>query len=201
MQCGSKAPTSRFCVSAFLLDLLLQVAPDGLCSYCKPCSAAPRRPQYDFGSVSVLICCCRWRQTGSAATASRAMRRQGAHRTIVDTCFRLDLLLQVAPDGLCSYCKPCNAAAAAERRAKRFPVVAPTVASKVCSHCQQVRCSDESSSGLESLRRTVRQQIRDLWRQPPSLWPSWRRARGTGKGRATGCFVVSLAQVNMHLLP
>ena len=46
---------------------------------------------------------------------------------------------QVAPDGLCSYCKPCNAAAAAERRAKRPAAGSPTIAAKVCSHCQQVR--------------------------------------------------------------
>jgi hypothetical protein len=46
---------------------------------------------------------------------------------------------QVAPDGLCSYCKPCNAAAAAERRAKRPAHGSPTIAAKVCSHCQQVR--------------------------------------------------------------
>ena len=45
---------------------------------------------------------------------------------------------QVAPDGLCSYCKPCNAAAAAERRAKRPAAGSPTIAAKVCSHCQQV---------------------------------------------------------------
>lgn len=45
---------------------------------------------------------------------------------------------KVAPDGLCSYCKPCNAAAAAERRARRPAVVAPTVSVKVCSSCQEV---------------------------------------------------------------
>lgn len=45
---------------------------------------------------------------------------------------------KVSPDGLCSYCKPCNAAAAAQRRRQRAPVTSPTVATKVCSHCHQV---------------------------------------------------------------
>ena len=34
-------------------------------------------------------------------------------------------------DGLDSYCKACNAAATAERTARRGPVLAPLVASKV----------------------------------------------------------------------
>ena len=46
---------------------------------------------------------------------------------------------KVSPDGLCSYCKPCNAAAAAERRKRRVPVPAPTVVDKACSHCKEVR--------------------------------------------------------------
>eukprot|EP00208_Stichococcus_sp_RCC1054_P006000 CAMPEP_0206147570 /NCGR_PEP_ID=MMETSP1473-20131121/33813_1 /ASSEMBLY_ACC=CAM_ASM_001109 /TAXON_ID=1461547 /ORGANISM="Stichococcus sp, Strain RCC1054" /LENGTH=229 /DNA_ID=CAMNT_0053544543 /DNA_START=150 /DNA_END=836 /DNA_ORIENTATION=+ len=43
---------------------------------------------------------------------------------------------KVRPDGLCSYCKVCNAAAAAERRKTRKPVLQPTVTHKVCSECQ-----------------------------------------------------------------
>ena len=39
---------------------------------------------------------------------------------------------KVRPDGLCSYCKVCNAAAAAERRRSRAPVTEPTVSHKVC---------------------------------------------------------------------
>ena len=46
---------------------------------------------------------------------------------------------KVSPDGLCSYCKPCNAAAAADRRKRRVPVPLPTVATKCCSHCKEVR--------------------------------------------------------------
>ncbi len=46
---------------------------------------------------------------------------------------------KVSPDGLCSYCKPCNAAAAAERRKRRVPVPEPTVVDKTCSHCKEVR--------------------------------------------------------------
>ena len=46
---------------------------------------------------------------------------------------------KVSPDGLCSYCKPCNAAAAAERRKRRVPVPEPTVVHKTCSHCKEVR--------------------------------------------------------------
>lgn len=38
---------------------------------------------------------------------------------------------KVRPDGLCSYCKVCNAAAAAERRKTRKPVLQPTVTHKV----------------------------------------------------------------------
>ena len=38
---------------------------------------------------------------------------------------------KVRPDGLCSYCKVCNAAAAAERRRSRAPVTEPTVSHKV----------------------------------------------------------------------
>ena len=38
---------------------------------------------------------------------------------------------KVRPDGLCSYCKVCNAAAAAERRKTRQPVLEPTVSHKV----------------------------------------------------------------------
>lgn len=38
---------------------------------------------------------------------------------------------KVRPDGLCSYCKVCNAAAAAERRKTRQPVLEPTVTHKV----------------------------------------------------------------------
>ncbi len=45
---------------------------------------------------------------------------------------------KVSPDGLCSYCKPCNAAAAAERRKRRVPVPEPTVVDKTCSHCKEV---------------------------------------------------------------
>lgn len=81
---------------------------------------------------------------------------------------RLLWRLQVAPDGLCSYCKPCNAAAAAERRAKRPPVVAPTVQSKVCSHCQQVchlTARDLTSEVL--FRSTVRGDARDCRQQHP----------------------------------
>lgn len=44
---------------------------------------------------------------------------------------------KVRPDGLCSYCKLCNAAAAAERRKTRKPVLQPTVTHKVCSECQE----------------------------------------------------------------
>jgi hypothetical protein len=40
---------------------------------------------------------------------------------------------KVRPDGLCSYCKVCNAAAAAERRKTRQPVLEPTVSHKVRS--------------------------------------------------------------------
>ncbi len=38
---------------------------------------------------------------------------------------------KVRPDGLCSYCKVCNAAAAAEWRRKRAKVTEPTVSHKV----------------------------------------------------------------------
>lgn len=37
------------------------------------------------------------------------------------------------PDGMCIYCKPCNAAAAAERRRNQVPVTDPTVTHKVGS--------------------------------------------------------------------
>lgn len=47
----------------------------------------------------------------------------------------------MSPDGLCSYCKPCNAAAAAERRKRRVPVPEPTVVDKTCSHCKEVRAA------------------------------------------------------------
>lgn len=41
------------------------------------------------------------------------------------------------PDGLCMYCKPCNAASAAERRRVRVPVNDPTVTHKVCGQCRR----------------------------------------------------------------
>lgn len=46
---------------------------------------------------------------------------------------------KVRPDGLCSYCKVCNAAAAAERRKTRKPVLQPTVTHKVGPICRQAR--------------------------------------------------------------
>ena len=77
------------------------------------------------------------------AHLSAPVRRAVSHKT----CSRCGLRKgaaefnnnKVSPDGLCSYCKPCNAAAAAERRRRRVPVPAPTVVDKSCSHCKEVR--------------------------------------------------------------
>ena len=46
---------------------------------------------------------------------------------------------KVRPDGLCSYCKVCNAAAAAERRRSRAPVTEPTVSHKVRPRLKPLR--------------------------------------------------------------
>ncbi len=48
---------------------------------------------------------------------------------------------KVRPDGLCSYCKVCNAAAAAERRRSRAPVTEPTVSHKVTHPLSALSCS------------------------------------------------------------
>ena len=48
---------------------------------------------------------------------------------------------KVRPDGLCSYCKVCNAAAAAERRRSRAPVTEPTVSHKVGCVALPQQCS------------------------------------------------------------
>lgn len=70
---------------------------------------------------------------------------------------------KVRPDGLCSYCKVCNAAAAAERRKTRKPVLQPTVTHKVLliagtCYCYVSTMSDQL--GKPVLQPTVAHKVR-----------------------------------------
>lgn len=74
-----------------------------------------------------------------APACREALEPQLAHKVCSKCTLRKNLdefsRNKARKDGICVYCKLCNAAATAERRQLHVPVTVPTVSHKVCSEC------------------------------------------------------------------